>query len=634
MKRFISNFTGDYKHNNLIRTRLDLVQIRDHADELFNYQFSFIRPWDMESCRISYDNSKLDWNLVANGDEEWTFMLNRFDYLQSVVLTYIKTGREEYRDWAINLILDWIEKHPVILPGLSTRTLDTAIRIDAWIHAIEIISNESATPNDFLEKVGNSILLQMQYLKDNYLPKYTLSNWGSIQTMVIIRTLPLFYDNYEDLELYQWALQEFRHQIQIQVYDDGLFWEQSTMYHVEFLKNLIKLPNDVLTAFDKEVIRKMSLGLAHLSTSALITEAFGDSDRTHIQDILSYASVVLCDPSLKPDNELVMDSERLYEMSKWDIQKYEAMTSTFSPALYFDGFDSGMHTIRSSWKKDGNFLLYTNGSLGSGHGHADNQHLSLYHNGKAVLVDGGRYSYREDLELRKALKSQSHHNGLIVDDYESAKPSGSWTFDNFHHVLKNYANHKGEFHFIQGTTYDERGLIHTRKILHNNEGLTLLVDNIFLEGNHGATLNFNLDDKIVPQLKGSEVNLDVVKLVVDPQVNIEIKDSSQSVLYNQVSQNKRVVAKFKFEERAQIYTWILPIDSTIEQVEIIQNGNTLVDDEVGKAFKINNDYTFIVINQEIYKGGKIMSCQGVSFHAKALVIDHRGDNDELVVLST
>lgn len=621
----MEQFKQYFKHEesaHYIKERLNPKDIIKQADELCEYQFSFIRPWDMEPCSVVYDNKELDWNLVANGDEEWTFMLNRFDYLQSLVLAYELSGESRYRNTVIDLMTDWISKHDVIEYSLATRTLDTAIRIDAWVHALKRLSAGASLDESFLESVHTSVLKQIHYMYENYITKYTLSNWGSIQTSIIIKLFPILDTHFKEHPIYQWAIKEFESQIEIQIYDDGLLWEQSTMYHVEVLKHFLKVYRVNPSGRLKQILSKMVRSLIHLADSTHRTEAFGDSDRTCIIDVVSIASVVLKDPSLKLQNDKITDPERLYEMSRDDIIFYEAMTSTIDEKNYFDGFDSGMHTIRQSWDTNAHYWMYSNGSLGSGHGHSDNQHLSFYGFGKPILVDGGRYTYREDISARAALKDPYHHNSITLKSRMLSVPNGSWSYHQFVNVAKNYASHKGRYHYLEGSISKE-DFQHTRRTLISDCGVSLIVDDVYTDKEDVISINFNVDHLIEPVIDTEGVTLGKFMLASRNEVDVKVVKSIQSTKYNELLVNHRVILEAKIHQQQRFATLLYPKGTLIEEVNITQGDDQLLSPEIGRAFRINNDYTFVVICEEIYKGTKIMKCEGHYFHAKVVVIDHQ-----------
>lgn len=603
-----------------LKGRLDIDEVKQQAEKIILKEFSFVRPWDMEACYKDYPNHDLDWNLVANGDEEWTFMLNRFDYLKAPVLMYLMTKKSFYKDIVVELIEDWMSKHEVVEYSLSTRTLDTAIRIDAWIHAVKLISAVEPVDDIFLERMKESIVKQIEYMYEHYITKYTLSNWGSIQTSVIIRVMPLVDSDYMNHDIYKWAIKELQDQMNIQIYDDGLLWEQSTMYHVEVLKNYIKVYE--VNPFEelKNLIKKMTQSLIHLTASEFYIESFGDSDRTSVKDICTYAAVALNDSSLKLENDVIDDSERLYEMSFEQIKKYEAMVSLFDLNTYFDGLDSGIHTIRSSWEKDASFWMFSNGSLGSGHGHSDNLHLSFYGRGKPLLVDPGRYTYREDIKARELLKDAEHHNGVTLKSKALSVPNGSWSYHQFVDVNKNYTNHKGEFHYLEGSISKD-GYRHRRSILLSEKGFTMIVDDLYLEKEDEIHINFNIDHSINPIVADNRVELGGYVIKSCDDLDINIYDSIQSTRYNELHDNKKVVFETVGSGRLIFTNLLYDLAMDVVEVDLYQGDNVKMNSQQGRAFKVNDEFIFIVINEEIYKGTKILRCEDFYFHSKALVID-------------
>ena len=138
---------------------------------------------------------------------------------------------------------------------------------------------------DELTRITDSMFAQMQYLKENYLPKYKTSNWGSIQTCAIVSVLPFLRADFQSNPLYQWALDEMTLQFSIQVYPDGMHWEQSTMYHIEVLNYGMKavhymgLHLQPCPSAVKEQVYALAKALAGQLMPSGEIETFGDSGR-------------------------------------------------------------------------------------------------------------------------------------------------------------------------------------------------------------------------------------------------------------------------------------------------------------------------------------------------------------------
>lgn len=77
-------------------TSSDQDLIMKRANELLEQVFVFNKPWDMERCITPYKLEKdFDWNVTYNDDEEWTFMLNRMDYLNYLIYAGYLTNNND-----------------------------------------------------------------------------------------------------------------------------------------------------------------------------------------------------------------------------------------------------------------------------------------------------------------------------------------------------------------------------------------------------------------------------------------------------------------------------------------------------------------------------------------------------------
>lgn len=191
------------------------------------------------------------------------------------------------------------------------------------------------------------------------------------------------------------------------------------------------------------------------------------------------------------------DLESLYTLGVTQLEQYLDLEACKPVELYFDGNSSGMYCVRNNWSNNANFTMFTNGSLGSGHGHSDNLHVSIYHQGKPILIDCGRLTYREDHPMRVFLKSMKAHNSVIVDDHEYCTPCDSWGYSNFGTPLKSYVNHKDGIHYYEGTILGNHPLsAWTRKMIAIDQGIWVIVDTMHQDGHHALTSRFHLDPSV------------------------------------------------------------------------------------------------------------------------------------------
>lgn len=628
----------------LIKNQLnDAKNIIKTANLLINNKFLFTRTWDMEPCHTPYEINPIDWLANPNEDDEWTFMLNRFNYVEYLALATILTEDSKYLEHAKHLVFDWITNHCEIISDYSTRTLDTGMRINAWVDLLIYLEKFHLLSTEDFQVIEESMIKQIIYMRDQYIPKYTLSNWGSIQTAAIIRILPMLSAFERKKEIYQWALEEFETQIKLQVYDDGLHWEQSTMYHAEVLHyslKLVHLESYSMPADIKNILYQMSEALLYQMTPTQSFEAFGDSDISNLISLLNLAAVTFKEEKFKVNNELISNMDNLYEMTVTEINIYNQLVSNLPQELNFDGFASGMFTSRSNWEKDAHFTLFTNGTMGSGHAHADNNHLSIYYEGKGIIIDSGRYTYREDDPRRMELKSAQAHSSVIVDGLAASVPNGSWTFERYLKPLANRVKHKKDFHYFEGTVLSSISphfYVHTRKVISHDLGIWFLLDDVRAPGQHSLQTFFNIEPNVQIESAGDGLLLNDLKFVSLTE-EFKLNEQIYSPTYNQLEKNQQIELNSSFIDHSLTAKVFMNRGYKYEQVNILRDKKEKIADDLGIAIKITIDQahtvTFVVIHDELYDGRKNLYCEGVPFHAKAVVIEEKNDKKDIYVLST
>lgn len=620
-------------------------EIIAHADELMHQTFTFNKTWDMERCLTPYTLPVIDWNDHQNDDPEWCFMLSRMDYLDHLLLASLLTGDIGYAQKAKEYILNWITAHPTIVSEPSTRTLDTGIRVMNWMEALPYLSMLHALTEDELTRITDSMFAQMQYLKENYLPKYKTSNWGSIQTCAIVSVLPFLRADFLSDPLYQWALDEMTLQFSIQVYPDGMHWEQSTMYHIEVLNYGMKavhymgLHLQPCPSAVKEQVYALAKALAGQLTPSGEIETFGDSDRVCARDVLSRAALLFDDPTFHFVGLDELDPESLYVLGVPAAQRYATLPASAPQSMHYDGEDSGMYTLRSSWDKDASFTMFTNGSLGSGHGHSDNLHLSVCYQGDPVLIDCGRFTYREDHPLRVQLKGMAAHNGVMIDDKTYCVPSDSWGYADFGLPLKNYVRHAGNLHYFEGAMLGHDPLqVWVRKVIVVDPAIWMIVDEVKCDGAHEAhsRLHFDPAATVSPAGDCHRVTTPHAALTLTCPGTVSYTSEPCSLRYNEQQPHTVVHSKTAFTDSATLITTLCGDGITVQDAPVFQNLTEPTAPDFAQARKFilspTESYTVAVYSKEIYRGKKVLSCEGMPYHAKCVVIHEKDGHKQLTIL--
>lgn len=620
-------------------------EIIAHADELMQQTFTFNKTWDMERCLTPYTLPVIDWNTHQNDDPEWCFMLSRMDYLDHLLLAALLTGDIGYAQKAKEYILNWIAAHPTIVSEPSTRTLDTGIRVMNWMEALPYLSMLHALTEDELTRITDSMFAQMQYLKENYLPKYKTSNWGSIQTCAIVSVLPFLRADFLSDPLYQWALDEMTLQFSIQVYPDGMHWEQSTMYHIEVLNYGMKavhymgLHLQPCPSAVKEQVYALAKALVGQLMPSGEIETFGDSDRVCARDVLSRAALLFDDPTFHFVGLDELDPESLYALGVPAAQRYATLPASAPQSMHYDGEDSGMYTLRSSWDKDASFTMFTNGSLGSGHGHSDNLHLSACYQGDPVLIDSGRFTYREDHPLRVQLKGMAAHNGVMIDDKTYCVPSDSWGYADFGLPLKNYVRHAGNLHYFEGAMLGHDPLqVWVRKVIVVDPAIWMIVDEVKCDGAHEAhsRLHFDPAATVSPAGDCHRVTTPHAALTLTCPGTVSYTSEPCSLRYNEQQPHTVVHSKTAFTDSATLITTLCGDGITVQDAPVFQNLTEPTAPDFAQARKFilspTESYTVAVYSKEIYRGKKVLSCEGMPYHAKCVVIHEKDGHKQLTIL--
>ena len=138
----------------------------------------------------------------------------------------------------------WIAGNPILPEGsLTTRSIDTGIRCMSWQFLLVHLIGEGLMGQSQAEKILDSLSSQYLYMKKGYIDKYTLSNWGLLQTAAICHGYLWFEEYLPGDGLKEWAWEELENQLALQVLEDGSHWEQSMMYHICLLYTSIGYEN-------------------------------------------------------------------------------------------------------------------------------------------------------------------------------------------------------------------------------------------------------------------------------------------------------------------------------------------------------------------------------------------------------
>lgn len=649
--------------------RSEAEHLLHQAEDLMQNTFVFTDRWDMEPCAVPYTVPAGQWTHSPNGDPEWVFMLNRHDYLPKLWQAAVLTGEVRYRRKLIDSVMDWIASNPLTREGTpSTRTIDTGIRCMNWIQLLPFLLAEDALTDQEARTMIDSLSAQFANLRERYILKYTLSNWGVLQTTAFCAGYA-WMGQLLPSGLEAWAWQELQTQLRLQILEDGAHWEQSPMYHVEVLNACVRLLTQLYAAqkaglslcqearfaldagtssperkagpgegADSEAgwlvraVRVLSRHVLYTADPSLMQLPQCDSDVTDVRDVLARAAALLSDAGIyRWGAGETLDMDSVWQLGAAGIAAFEAQRPQTPVRCSWNCPQSGTVTLRSDWTARANFTALKNSPLGSSHGHADQTHLTLYCQGKPFLVDSGRYTYREDDPLRTQLKAPAAHNVCVIDGQSGGTPDGSWNYSDYAEIIPHYFAEQGNAHFAEmtfhGSLRDGTPYQITRRLFVLDEGVWLSVQDVICPGKHQVKEYFHLAQGVTvqPCLEGMLLQNGDVQLKMYYEGQMECYQGVLSSCYNQKELAPLLVHQVEMQDRWTSCTLFAVPEYVVRPAAVYKLGEdtpqpaenvTALDLQAGQE----KCWTLLVWNRENFRSGKVFRCHGQPVYGKAIAL--------------
>lgn len=649
--------------------RSEAEHLLHQAEDLMQNTFVFTDRWDMEPCAVPYTVPAGQWTHSPNGDPEWVFMLNRHDYLPKLWQAAVLTGEVRYRRKLIDSVMDWIASNPLTREGTpSTRTIDTGIRCMNWIQLLPFLLAEDALTDQEARTMIDSLSAQFANLRERYILKYTLSNWGVLQTTAFCAGYA-WMGQLLPSGLEAWAWQELQTQLRLQILEDGAHWEQSPMYHVEVLNACVRLLTQLYAAQKAglslcqearfaldagtssperkagpgegagseagwlvRAVRVLSRHVLYTADPALMQLPQCDSDVTDVRDVLARAAALLSDAGIyRWGAGETLDMDSVWQLGAAGIAAFEAQRPQTPVRCSWNCPQSGTVTLRSDWTARANFTALKNSPLGSSHGHADQTHLTLYCQGKPFLVDSGRYTYREDDPLRIQLKAPAAHNVCVIDGQSGGTPDGSWNYSDYAEIIPHYFAEQGNAHFAEmtfhGSLRDGTPYQITRRLFVLDEGVWLSVQDVICPGKHQVKEYFHLAQGVTvqPCLEGMLLQNGDVQLKMYYEGQLECHQGVLSSCYNQKELAPLLVHQVEMQDRWTSCTLFAVPEYAVRPAAVYKLGEdtpqpaenvTALDLQAGQE----KCWTLLVWNRENFRSGKVFRCHGQPVYGKAIAL--------------
>lgn len=529
---------------------------------LLENKFVFTRKYDMERCEEIVLNDPIDWHLVPFGDPEWKYVLHRMDYCSNLCMHSLKTGDMKYALKAKELIFNFIDKEILEVEETSLRTLDTGIRLIVWDQCIRYFEQLSFINNIEREIINKAIDIQARMLFDKYTKFHDFSNWGLMQTVGVLNAAKHVKVDKEILNLYE---RKYYSHLKTQFLNDGMQWEQSSVYLIEVATRLLSMTNDKYRT--KEYYDCLTRGAKALWAITNVdgkTITLGDGDEIDCRGFIQSVAYLTRNQQLlsidfgntlfeetyfehgdsayaffnNKSNSIISNDDNNLEKGRGEAnttdEKLNNVKTNVDCTEKYILDEAGLVTV----KTDDHYLSFQNGNLGGGHGHYDNLHINYSYANCKVLVDSGRYSYVDGIETRKYYKDVCAHNGFELQEnileYESA-----WNQNGSFQYTPIYNKQLNGIEYFEGSIF-KAGVFATRKLIYLPNKQLIVIDTC----SDLFKINYVLDSSINPKLiRSNEYDLGKSKLVC-LNSNAKLEKCYVSPTYNtRIETSKVVVSK-------------------------------------------------------------------------------------------
>jgi hypothetical protein len=304
----------------------------------------------------------------------------------------------------------------------------------------------------------------------------------------------------------QHGLASLEEEIQRQVHEDGVNYEQSTSYHrfvAEVLVTTLRLcalnGRAVSSAATRRVEKMFEFMQAYTRPDGTAPN-IGDADdgrffRFRMNDRVNDHRSTLLVGALQFDRpDFAATAGEFFDDALWlfggegfeRFLRLRRMKSAELPRRSVAFPHGGFYVIQSADVH----LTVDAGALGTGgvggHGHNDTFSFELWVEGEPLIVDSGTYAYTFDVKARQEFRSTRAHNTVMVDGTELAEFAGLWRIKEDRTEPKVLQWQLGDdVDLLSAEHHAYRPIVHRREFrLDKRERQLAIRDEIMGEGEH------------------------------------------------------------------------------------------------------------------------------------------------------
>lgn len=563
-------------------------------------------------------------NPLESGDRKVIWELNRHQHFFCLGLAYWLTGDSKFELAFVEHLESWMAQNP---PGIGinwSSSLEVAFRAMSWIWAFQFFRNAGRfTPAIFQRSI------KYLYLHGKHIEKY-LSTYYSPNTHLTGEALGLYYlgtqlpileraETWRDL-----GESILFDEIEKQILDDGVYFEQSTWYqrytidfyiHFVILKSIAN--DEPGGAPADELERRLGSALSflkHVTRPDGTMPIIGDDDGGRALPLTAAApgdfrGTLDAGAELLGREELAFPGLCKSEEAFWLLGqsrncagKSENGEATTASAIFPNG---GYCVMRDGWLDTDNYLLIDCGPVGSlagGHGHADSLSIEVAVEGRTLLVDPGTYKYHESAESRNYYRSTASHNTLTVDKRSSSEPANTFSWrTRAASTIKSWISDQ-RFDYFSGEHDGYRRLedpvTHERSVLFLRNDYMIVRDLVMARGSHRIDIGMHFAPGTTVEVNSnaaSGANWDIITF--GDNASIEQCETYVSSIYGSRSSTSAIRLTSNGIGTREYFTFIMPANKAHDRPTVRE-----VPIEGARAFAAEHQgYTDVLIYNDKYR---------------------------------
>lgn len=502
---------ADYVRANC-REELDTVlHVADLAAEK---KFVFQLRWDMEQTHVpEVFDGPIDWLRQPGDDPEFVYAFNRMRFWPCLGQAYAVTGDEKYARAFAEQLVHWVDTVRRDDPACEKawRSIEAGIRMENWCKAMRYFEGSPHITEEVMDKFVWSLTDHAEYIMGVWNTFNLMSNWGVLANHGLYVAGCHLPDSPRAAEYRRTALDRLDRNRRIQVYPDGVHWEQSPMYHNEVMRCyldvvlLARRRGEALPQGMEEAVRAMARTALAWQKPDGGEPMMGDSDDIDQRDLVTLAAAIFRDGALKSAAYPQLDFDGVWELGAGEAAAYANLPAQAPARTDFALGDSGNYVLRSGWGREDSWVRFHCGLLGAGHGHADQLHLDVTAFGEDVLTDSGRYTYVFGPD-RREFKDLSGHNTVAVDGLPLYQCRDSWECKGLSRAVNRVFYSDDRYGYVEGghLGWYEHGVFVNRRVVFLKPDIVVAVDEFYAGQPHAYRQFFHWGEtgKAVPEEDG------------------------------------------------------------------------------------------------------------------------------------